>query len=199
MSKKAKKIPVNQLEKALGNIEATTVLKINELEVEVRRFIGLQDMVQFVYDTVDPCFLEDGTYVPEVRWPAFSIALIDHFTNIKLPENNDKRMAILYGTDLVGDIVDVISPLQYDVLSDAVDEKIQHLLDLDVKYNRAILNDAVEKFMESQDKLSDAFYVLTAEDVKNMSTAFSGGKIDEQKIVDAIVKQMRSEEENKEE
>ena len=194
MSKKAKKISVNQLEKALGDVECVDILKFGDLEIEVKKFISLQDMVQFVHDASDPCFLDDGTYMPEVKQLAFASAMIEHFTNLRLPDSMDKRIAIMYGTDIVCEIMETVSSNQLQHLSDAVDEKIDHMLDVDIQRNRAMLQDAVDQFAKSQEKLVGVFDDLTSEDVKNMASAFSNGSFDEQKLVTEMVKQMQSKE-----
>ena len=186
MAKKIKKVSVNQIDEVLDSVDRSVNIDWCGIDVEVHKFISLQDMIQFVYDAVDACFMEDGAYVPEVKWLAYSCAIVEHFTNIRLPENIDKKIALIYGTNIVGEVTNVVSQIQLQALTDAIDEKISHMLDLDVQHTRYALNSAVEKFADAQEDMQRVFGSLTKEDVQNFANAFSGGKIDEEKIVKAM-------------
>ena len=72
---------------------------------------------------------------------------------------------------------------------EAIDEKIDHIASANIAVVTKQINLLNESFSELQKQMSEIFSVLDANDVMNITNAFSGGKFDEEKLVKAFIKE----------
>lgn len=191
MAKKIKKVSVNELEKAMQGEAREFEMIYQGMPYTVRRSIPVEAMLQFVRDVVEPCFLDDGTYLPEIQGFAFRCALLEYYTNIRLPQDIDKRAEIVYGTEVVDSVISVASAAQIDELRLAIEMKIDHMLNTDITYTRNKLNEAIEALTRSQAQMADVVSGLDTEIVSGALKALSGGQFDEEKVVKAIVQHLQ--------
>lgn len=191
MAKKIKRVSVNELEKAMQVEACELEAAYHGVTYTIRRRISVGEMLQFTRDVVEPCFMDDGTYLPEIQGFAFRCALLEYYTNIRLPQDLDKRAEIVYGTDIVGGVMRGASADQIEELRLAVETKIDHMLNTDITYTRNKLNEAIEALTRSQAQMADVVSGLDAETVNGALKALSGGQLDEEKVVQAIVQHLQ--------
>lgn len=103
------------------------VVKVDDLEVSVKRTLSLDEYLNFVHQVVSYCFDdEDNTYRPESKDFALKEALVEFYSDVKLPSSIDKSYEIFYRTGLIQAILRVIDEGQYQEMVSAIDELIAH-------------------------------------------------------------------------
>ena len=113
----------------------------NGLELEVRRYISFSEMLEFVEFVTDMCFTSDNTYMPEVRDYAIRVFVISRYTNIELPEDTDKRYELLYGTDIMRAVLQLVDAQQINEIVAAIDTKINYITETNIEaFQRQVQN-----------------------------------------------------------
>lgn len=189
MAEKIKKISINKFEEAVNNsYESTHDIEYNGLTVTVKQDLSLKDMMEFVRSVVLSCFdSESSEYIPEIKDFAIRCCIFEYYTNITLPANIEKRYDIVYHSMIIDDIMRNINQVQFNAMTRAIEEKMSHLANANIE----MVNREVEKLYVSFDNLQNKFATVFdgvgEEDIRNVIKAFSGGKIDEEKIVKAYL------------
>ncbi|MDD6837353.1 MAG: hypothetical protein PUF04_09415 [bacterium] len=96
MKKKSGTVSFAAMDKLIGKPAAPNVVSFSwednpedVIEVEVKSFIPLDEMRQFIRDVTDNLFDEDGGYHPEVEAQAIALQTIRYYTNMKLDYDAD--------------------------------------------------------------------------------------------------------------
>lgn len=196
MAKKNDRISVTKLTDAVkGHLNEVNTLSWNGLDITVRRYLELPEMLQFVDSVIKGCFNEDFTeYHPESRDFAKRLAVILFYTNLTMPSDYSKAYSILYMTDLMQCVTELIDKRQFAIIDGIIDEKISIAIDVDATLARQRVEEMGNAFNNLQNTLQTYTDGIDIGDVKSLISAFTGGAFDEQKLVDAVIKS-RSEEE----
>ena len=187
------KISVNKFENAVkGDFKAETKLDFYGSELIVKHLISFADSIRFINETVKECFNDEtGAYMPEVKEYIIKSNLIEYYTNISLPSDLSKRYALIYGCwDVLEDmIVKNISAIQYEEIINAINEKISTIVDADVDNIYLKMNEMADAVNYITNYIEQIFSGVGKDDIQNIAKAIveSGGKVDEQKIVDALL------------
>lgn len=192
MAKKEKKISINAQETVMKErFPAVAEEDWYGNTVVVRKRLPVVEFLQFVKDVTDGCFLDDGTYVPELRDFYERMYTLTYHANFNMPESGEKQWELVYGTNAYRFVLSLVDADQYSQLIRAIDEKIGHLLDTDVMATRAKMNDLLQAFDSMGDKFANIFGGISNEDLKNVLGAVSAGGLDESKVVSAYMEQMK--------
>lgn len=196
MAKKSTKISVMKLYETVKDmIGIEDEFEWNGLSVRVKRNLSLAEMLYFSDAVVKGCFSEDGLrYMPESRDFAVRMAVITFYTNITLPRSHEKTYDILYDTELVADVTELIDKKQFGVMMSAIDEKISLMTDINAAAIRQQIDEIHNAMTNMQSTVESYASGIDMNDVKSLLSAFAGGSFDEQKLLDAVIKS-RSEEE----
>jgi len=191
MAKKNTKISINALEEAVGKLGGDRIKTIewNGLNIEVKTFLTLEETMIFVTNVVDVVFDSDlGSYTPEVKDFLISTEILEQYTNLTLPASVAKSYELVYRcNELISIILGVVNEPQFHTIIDAIDEKISYM----IQTNGNAVNKQAEELVASmgslRDGMSEILSNVTAEDVENMTKSLLNGKIDEKKLVDAVL------------
>lgn len=189
MAHAEKKISVSDLTQiAESNMITETVTWEKDITFEVRRCIGLKQMLELVDDTVTSCFGETGEYLPEAMDFALKSGIIRKYTNIPLSENLERRYAFLYYTDIISVVCAHISQIQLNEIVTSVHKKIEHQCDANVRELRIRMERLIAAFEDVMEKSGELMESITPEGIGSLVTALQGG-VDEEKLVEAYLKQ----------
>jgi len=193
MAKKIeKKVSINALEKvAKEQFPESTVSEWFDIEVVVKRTLPLQEMLQFVKEVVDVCFLEDGTYVPEIMEFAIKSGVLTHYANFTLPSNLDKQYWLIYSTGAVDHVIQYINMQQLQEIIASVHRKIEQMCDADIVATRARVGELYTAFNKMGEQFANVFGGLSAEDILKVASAVGEHGLSEEKIVAAYINQMK--------
>lgn len=169
MAKKEKKISVNALETVMKErFQNVVTERWFDFDVTIKGVLSLQDALQFVKDVVESCFLEDGTYVPEVKDFAIRSGVLTSFANFTLPSNIKKRYELVYCSDAYDFVISHINSEYFHMLMTSIDEKLEHILD-----------EAYGRRLGGVD--------IDAESIERIIQSFGSDGINEGKVVDAYM------------
>lgn len=189
MADKKKTVSVAELDRVIkeqleGSVVAVNGVKWLGLTIEVKNFIGLNEVVQLAEEVAGNSFLADGEgFIPEVTEFCFRKAVIEHYTNIRLPQNAGKIYDIVFGTDLYHVIREHIDEDQLVDLRSAVDEKIDHRRDMQLSTERARLNELIAQFNAIGENIEKLFGGVSGDDVRELVNAIGKSGIDEEKLM----------------
>lgn len=184
MAEKTKMISVNAFEKAAAVEPAVETFEWNGLQIEIKKRIGLQDVIDFAKSVASACFADDtGEYMPEVRDFAIKTYIIEKYTNIRLPSNTKTMYDLLYSCDIVPFVMDKIDTAQLEEIVDAIDDRIGMTARANVEnLNKQVgeLQKVVEDIAENMGALFDG---IDGDTMNALVGAMANGKFDEGKLV----------------
>lgn len=196
MSKKSNKISVNKLESTMqNNVVSIPMAGYEDIEIVVRRVLPLRDVMQFVEDVVSSCVDRDtGSYIPEVQAFATRACVLTQYANFTLPKDSEKQYDLVYNTSAFHQVMDVIDRAQYDEILYSINERIKHevaMMESSMAAQIADITAKLDHFVET----SEAMFGSVSD--KDMSALIhglaNGGRLDEKKIVDAVMDARRQE------
>ena len=193
MAKKTEKISINTLEKLMPASGVITVELHEGVNLLVKRNISLEDMLLFVDEVVDICFTEDGEYMPEVLDFGIRRNLAVKYANCSLPENVGKQYDLLYGTWVVGAILEHIDSAQYSEICKAIEKRITHQLNTHYSVEQLQLAEISDKLNELTASTSEMFTGVDIASVLETLGTLRG--MDEEKVVRALAKSINAEHE----
>lgn len=185
-----KRISVNMID-AVKEANPENTIEWNGIEIAVTYTIGFGDMVKFVNETVNSCFSEDGTYNPEARDFAIRLNIIEKFTDIKLPDNVEARYWFVYGTNIIGTVVELINRDQLDSMTKAIEEKTANRAQANIEAVLKRLEEVSAAFDSMQAQLTEQLKAALGEiepgDLAKLAGGMADDKLDEGKIVKAYL------------
>lgn len=182
------KIFITKIDKVLKEYDSVSTVDWHGNELVIKRAIGLDDVVLFISNVVDACFADiDNGYSPEFKDFAIRYNIISMYTNLKLPDDMGHRYKILYLTDIIDVVMAKINMHQFNDIMRAIDDKIDAKIYTNNEMFELKINSAIEQIATLSQTIASLFEGVDEEDIKNMVNAISNGKLDEEKLVDAIV------------
>lgn len=187
MADKVKNIPINAMERVVKESGDTIITKEwHGNELVIQRRLGLMDMMSFVDGVVKTCFTGDEhKYTPEVRDFAIRCSILEMYANFTLPQNVEKRYEFVYGCDAVDSVVQEIDATQFDLILQAIDEKIEYVADAHIEAINQQMNELYASFAELENRLSSVFEGVDGDGMANIVKALQSGNLDEEKLVNA--------------
>lgn len=144
----------------------------------------------FAEDIANACFTLDGTFIPQAKDFAVRDGILTRYANFTMPSDTEKQYELLYATDAVDVVMEEIDMEQLEGIIDAADRKIDYLCDTNVREVSAKLETVLKTFEEMGTAVERMFGGMTPEDMQKMLGAIGqAGQLDEEKIVEAYMKQ----------
>ena len=166
----------------------TKTIEWNGININVKDKLSIPDVSRFVAIASDICFTNSGDYLPEVYNYALYVATITVFTDFKLPESVEEQYNLIMYTDITSVILDHVNSKIYEELVGCVKEKV----DYKVKLHISSIQEQSEKLLSSVEemitKFEGVFGSISPDGITDMIKAFSGGSVDEEKIMEAYMK-----------
>ena len=187
---KTKKITVSEFRKAVNdNFQNVVEYEWCGLPIAITKTISMKDALEFISEVVNACFSEDSlTYVPTAKDVAIRIMVIRKYTNISLPESYEDMYDLLYRSDIVSAVAEEINRSQFMTILQSIDENIDYIKSTNVSANKQ-LDSAGDKLEELINTVSGLFEGVSSGDVKSLVSSIATGGINENKLVEAVIKQ----------
>lgn len=188
---KTKKVSINEFEKYFkANKAEDSIVKVGDMEITVKKVLDLDEMLAFVGGVVDSCFVGDeDIFVPEVKVFAIKSNVLSYYANMNLPEDLNKRYQFIMCTDVYDEVINHINAAQFEDICFSIDEKIENRCQVNIdSANKKIedIRNTVDNMLES---IESVFSGINSEDISGLVSAITNGKLDEDKLVEAYVKQ----------
>lgn len=198
---KAKKVSISQMDKVIKEERDPNVtFDWNGATVEVKRMVPFTRVLGLVRTITDSCFAVDsGEFLPEVRELATRAAIVEEYSNVRLPDNIDHKYEVLFCTDIYDQIVQHIDGTQYGQVLMAVDERLDIMVDANIEAMRRRLDKALVEFENMIDQTMTLFNGVNPDDIEKVSKSIAdNGMIDEKKLMQAYLEEKENKAEAKE-
>lgn len=191
---KVKKISINAFEKVVKeNFENTVTKEWFGIPVTITKTISFEEVVNFVAEVADNCFLDDGRYIPEAMQALIDCGVVRHYTNISLPSSLSAAYELVMRSGILEFIMPEINNEQYSDIVIAIRDKIEYICDS----NTAEFNRAMEKMTASMNEIQEAtkdlFGKVSSEDVQKIIGMYGDERTVEERIVEEYMKQKNPE------
>lgn len=192
------KITAAEAKRLLGGVAEPKKLIWEGLEINVKPFIDMKEMHTFVCECVNSCFTDDGDYIPDAEDFAIRVNLIEKYTNISMLSDMKIQYALLYDTDLIDRVVEMIDAAQFDVVKASIDRGIRYRASAHIEGMTQKLNEIYATVLAIIDdfdtKFGEVFGSVSADDMKLVMKGISeSGGFDESKIVKAYIESTKKE------
>ncbi|MBQ0014785.1 MAG: hypothetical protein KBS82_05635 [Oscillospiraceae bacterium] len=188
---KTKKVSINEFEKYFkASKEDDSIVKIGDMEITVKRTLDFDDMISFVIGVVDSCFVGDeDIFMPEVKEFAIKSNVLSYYANMNLPEDLNKRYQFIMCTDVYDEIINYIDAGQFNNIRISIDEKIDHRCQVNIDSVNKKIEDIKNTVENMISNIENVFSGINNEDLSELINAITNGKLDEDKLVEAYIKQ----------
>lgn len=187
---KVKKISINAFEKTIKeNFENTVTKDWFGVPVTITKTISFEEVVSFVAEVADNCFLDDGRYIPEAMQALIDCGVVRHYTNISLPANLSSAYELVMQSGIIDFIMSEINYSQYNNILLAIRDKVEYACES----NAAEFNKAIEKMTvsmnEIQEATKDMFSKISPDDVQKIMGMYGDERSIEERVVEEYIKQ----------
>lgn len=191
---KVKKISINAFEKTIKeNFENTVTKDWFGIPVTITKTISFEEVVSFVAEVADNCFLDDGRYIPEAMQALIDCGVVRHYTNISLPANLSSAYELVMQSGIIDFIMSEINYSQYNNIVLAIRDKVEYTCES----NTAEFKHAMEKMAismnEIQEATKDLFDKVSPDDIQRIVGLYGDDHTIEERVVDEYLKQKSTE------
>lgn len=186
---KSKKVRIsnNKIESIIKAQCSETDVSWNDIEFTVKNSVPLKSILEIAHNASSNVFSESGVYAPEGGVILMRCGILEHYTNLELPDSLEARYDFVMRTDIIPAVTAFIDGEQLRLLEEAVEERIAHKRDVEVKGVERRVQEAAKALDESVAKIAGVFEGFGKEDMARMLSAIEGGKLDEEKLVRAYM------------
>jgi len=194
---KSKKVSVAAFEKVMKEMKAPVrVIDWHGVELHIKRTLSLEEVIAFADAVTKSCFMEEtNAYVPEVKVFAIKCCILELYAGFTLPANVMRRYELIYNTDAVDVVLQHIDTRQLDEIIDAISEKVGNKANENASALKKQMYDVYSVLNSLSGQVSKIFSDISPDDVSNLIGAISDNGIDEDKIVQAYIRNAKSGEE----
>lgn len=162
----------------------------NGSEIKIKPILSLREMAYMVDRVVDVCFdKESGAYIPEIKEYAIRVLAIELYSNVALPDDKEEKYEAVYNEGLFEEVEEHINTAQYLDILNAIDKKIDLLVETNINTLTIQINELISKFTEIEKGLGIMYENITPEEISGFVKSLSGVKVDEDKIIKAVLNQ----------
>ena len=186
--KKQNKVTVKALEDAVkGDMNETVTIEWHGIEIEVKKFLTLTEMMALVDSVTNACFDSGAKFTPEIKDFVFRSLVVQLYTNLTLPSDLSKSYDILCQTDLFSTLLNTVNYEQVDNMIRAIEVKSTYLCNSNINLVNKQMADATKVFEELAKQMESITSGISQEDIVNISKALANGSVDPEKLMQAYM------------
>lgn len=194
------RISYEKLKSTINTDMAVSTFEWNEMSISVKRYLDMEDMMNFTYSVFNSCFSNTtGEYRPEVKDFAIRSCILEIYANIDLPDNLAERYNVIYQSSVIPEIMQYIDQAQFNAIMIAIDNKIESRINMNVAKFENEMREAQETLSGVLEFVKEIFDGIDNETVKQIAGAISNMKISPEKLAETVVEvnaRVRDEKEN---
>lgn len=188
MTKNDKRVSINTMDGIIKDrFENVVTVQWCDIDVKIKKNLSFTEMLEFVNDVVMSCFQEDGGFMPEVMDFAIKSNIMTKYANFSMPDNLEHRYEILYRTDAVDMVCGQINGAQLNEIISSINKKIEYMCNSNAMMIQNRMNALVSAFEDMQGKTEELFKGISADDISKIASAVADGSLNEEKIVEAYL------------
>ena len=167
----------------------TENIEWNGLTISIRKKLAFNDMLAFVNDAVNGCFdQKTGEYEPQVQLFIINICILTYYTNLQLPDSTSEMYSLIYGTDILDNVLSVVDNDQLREIVNAVNDKVAYHVHKDVTVTQMKVNKVIDGLELLESKLASLFGNIDEETMDAFVKTIANGDFTEEGMVRAIKK-----------
>lgn len=194
------RISYEKLKNTINTDMAVSTFEWNEMSISVKRFLEMEDMMNFTYSVFNSCFSNTtGEYRPEVKDFAIRSCILEIYANFDLPDNLAERYNLIYQSSVIPEIMRYIDQAQFNAIMIAIDSKIEARISMNVEKFENEMREAQDTLNGVLEFVKEIFDGIDNETVKQIAGAITNMKIDPEKLAETVVEvnaRVRDEKEN---
>lgn len=158
------------------------------LEIEVKRFLTMEEMFDFTNTVFETCFRQDdSSYLPEVKDFMIRSCILDAYTNIEIPDDLQTRYDMVYRYEIIPEVMKYVDQNQFNAVLMAIDSKINNKLNANVEKFEKKMAEADEMVGKSVEYISGIFDGIDNETIKQVALSISNMSIDPEVLAKSII------------
>lgn len=169
---------------------AEKIIDVGGVQVAVKTRLTVDKIIDFVNFVTSNCFQGDE-YMPQLKDFLIRIEIIRMYTNIELPENMSDQYEFVYGSDLIGQLVDeVINRNEFNNILQAIDCKIAHIEDVSYQEYKSKIDEIYSSITEITNQVSKMYEEMSTDDLTDMIKVMAGmsdGSVSDEEIARAML------------
>lgn len=194
------RISYEKLKSVINPDMAVSTFEWNEMSISVKRYLDMEDMMNFTYSVFNSCFSNTtGEYRPEAKDFAIRSCILEIYANIDLPDDMTERYNVIYQSSVIPEIMQYIDQAQFNAIMIAIDNKIESRINMNVAKFENEMREAQETLSGVLEFVKEIFDGIDNETVKQIAGAISNMKISPEKLAETVVEvnaRVRDEKEN---
>lgn len=177
------------------NMTNSIIVDWRGLKIGVNPSLSLKGMLDFVSYVVESVFDNDGTYKPSYYDFIVKYALMEYYTSFYFGDDDINEVyEMLYCTDVVGAVLEVINKGQLKEMLDSIDNSIKHRLDVDTATNRDAMIQLMNDVSNLTETTKEAFDGLSPEEISKFVSAVNEEALTDPKKIVSVYKELQEEE-----
>lgn len=158
------------------------------LEIEVKRFLTMEEMFDFTSTVFETCFRQaDSSYLPEVKDFMIRSCILDAYTNIEIPDDLQTRYDMVYRYEIIPEVMKYVDQNQFNAVLMAIDSKINNRLNANVEKFEKKMAEADEMVGKAVEYISGIFDGIDNETIKQVALSISNMSIDPEVLAKSII------------
>lgn len=158
------------------------------LEIEVKRFLTMEEMFDFTNTVFETCFRQDdSSYRPEVKDFMIRSCILDAYTNIEIPDDLQTRYDMVYRYEIIPEVMKYVDQNQFNAVLMAIDSKINNRLNANVEKFEKKMAEADEMVGKAVEYISGIFDGIDNETIKQVALSISNMSIDPEVLAKSII------------
>lgn len=183
-----KKISISKVDDYIKLNDNCVVKDYNGTEITIKKCVSFEEMNRIVNNVYESCFLEDGTYLPEMFDFCMRIQIIAEYSNVTIPSSDDHKYDIAYKSGIYEMILKEANAFQVDSVVSSAKEKVEFAADANIQHIYSEISKIAVSLHSAFEQISGLFSDIEPGDMGKILRALSENKIDESKLVDEFLK-----------
>lgn len=165
----------------------TEIFLTNDIAIHINDLIRPELIQAIVEPVVEGCFDESGRYDPTQLEFLRRMAILLTYTDIQFSEDVYEQYAFVYKTQVFDLVTPYINKLQLNDIYKTIDDMIAYRKRATVANIESDVAKMYGEINAITEQMKSLYGDMSGEDMKGVISALSNGKLDEKKLVEAIV------------
>lgn len=158
------------------------------LEVEVKRFLTMEETFDFTNTVFETCFRQsDSSYRPEVKDFIVRSCILDFYTNVEVPDDLKDRYDMVYRYGVIPEVMKYIDQTQFNAIMAAIDCKIEDKLNTNVERIERDIAEVGRIIDEVKVQFNGIFDGIDNETIRQIAAAIANMNIDPAVLAKSVV------------
>lgn len=158
------------------------------LEIEVKRFLTMEEMFDFTNTVFETCFRQDdSSYRPEVKDFIVRSCILDFYTNVEVPDDLKDRYDMVYRYGVIPEAMKYIDQTQFNAIMAAIDCKIEDKLNTNVERIERDIAEVGRIIDEVKVQFNGIFDGIDNETIRQVAAAIANMNIDPAVLAKSVV------------